>query len=407
MKNAKSKGLSSLIFIPLILLIFLRPFFSGLLYPIVELYYENCIIFLALITLLTNRNTLAGSHYLPPIFLLLAAYLISTLTSVNIQNSFKEIIMFISCFSLFFMVSRAGDKQRKALIKTIVIAASIISVYSIYQYFWGYQGTLDYLKKINSDFLSTSSYAKDILIAKRAIGTFPSPNILGGYLIAVFFISLSLIKNGAMHKKWLLSPFLIIIALILTKSMGAWLSLIIAFAFLLFFSRRSLEKRKLILVTSSILIALVITFIILNRWDRLMDLENPQNSIIQRLNYWRTAIAVIKDHPFTGVRPGNFQEVFLDYKAGMSTDTRFSHNIFLHQWSETGVPGFIGILLLISIFIIKAGSKSRYLLLAGLAFILHNLIDNTYFIPQVGLFWWIIIGLASERFNNAPGSRPS
>jgi len=78
------------------------------------------------------------------------------------------------------MVSQANEKQKNILIKIMVFVASIISLYSIYQYFWGYQYTLDYLKRINSDFLAVSSYARDILIAKRAIGTFSSPNILVG-----------------------------------------------------------------------------------------------------------------------------------------------------------------------------------------------------------------------------------
>ena len=39
--------------------------------------------------------------------------------------------------------------RKKILIKIIVICASMISIYCIYQYIWGYQHTLDYLKKIN------------------------------------------------------------------------------------------------------------------------------------------------------------------------------------------------------------------------------------------------------------------
>jgi O-antigen ligase len=282
----------------------------------------------------------------------------------------------------------------------MLIAATIISIYSIYQYLWGYQHTIEHLKKIGSDFLLTSSYARDILLAKRAIGTFPSPNILAGYLTMIFFFSLSL--RGTVTKSSLRSnliymcvPALIIASLTLTKSLGAWLSLIAALIILLITSYDSIKKQKILLLSSTVLIVIALTFILMSRWERLTNLANPQNSIIQRLNYWRTAIAVIKDHPILGVGPGNFQEVFLKYKIGLSTNTRYAHNIFLHTWAETGFLGLIALIYLISAFFIKAKSKSHYIFFAGLAFILHNLIDNTYFIPEASFLWWVLLAIAS------------
>jgi len=452
MKNIESKPLSSFIFIPLLSLIFLRPFFSGLAYPELEIWYEILIISLAILTFISEVSRRGGLNlpygskniffsesrtnpYNLSIFLLLSAYLISTVFSINIHNSINETIKFISYFSIFFMVSKINEGQKKILIKAIVIAAVIISIYSIYQYFWGYQHTLDYLKKINSDFLLNSSYAKDILIAKRAIGTFPSPNILGGYLIIIFFLALPILfergTNGAESRtKYLILldsarrilPLLIILsALLFTKSLGAWLSLIAALFILFLLSYKSaaqgaaaathgcscsalrclkifeilynklLKQRKLILIGSFVIITLALSFILLTRWERLANLANPQNSITQRLNYWRTAIAIIKGHPFFGVGPGNFQEMFLKYKVGLSTNTRYAHNIFLHTWAETGPVGLIALIYLISAFFIKAKSKSRYIFLAGLAFLFHNLIDNTYFIPEAGFLWWVLL----------------
>jgi len=127
-----------------------------------------------------------------------------------------------------------------------------------------------------------------------------------------------------------------------------------------------------------------------------MDLDNPHNPIMQRLNYWRITIAAIKDHPLLGIGPGNFQEVFLKYKVGVGVDTRYSHNIFLQTWLETGALGLISIGLLIIAFIKTSLRKSKYLLLAGFAFMLHNLVDITYFIPETALFWWILLGLTIQ-----------
>ena len=147
---------------------------------------------------------------------------------------------------------------------------------------------------------------------------------------------------------------------------------------------------------SLIFIALAITFILVTRWERLMDMGNPQNSITQRLSYWRAAVAVIKDNPLFGVGPGNFQEVFLKYKVGLSTDTRYAHNILLHTWAETGMLGLIAIFYLFIHFFkkLKIQPQNRFVFLGGLAFLMHNMIDNSYFIPETGVFLWVLFGLS-------------
>ena len=124
MENAKSKGLSSVIFIPLLFFIFIRPFLSGLTYPSLEIYYQNSIIFLGIISLLFDvrgphvRGRASNMRYLLPISLLLLAHIISTLSSINIQNSINETIKFIGYLSIFFVVSQADLRQRKSLVKT-------------------------------------------------------------------------------------------------------------------------------------------------------------------------------------------------------------------------------------------------------------------------------------------------
>ena len=60
---------------------------------------------------------------------------------------------------------------------------------------------------------------------------------------------------------------------------------------------------------------------------------------------------MIKDNPLFGVGPENFQEVFLKYKVGLNTDTRYAHNIFLHMWAELGIIGLSSIIYLIITFL--------------------------------------------------------
>jgi len=401
MEQVKSKPLSPFIFIPLLLLIFIRPLLSGLAYPVLEIYYENCVIFLAIISLLFSypfRGEGKGEgkskkpSYALPILLLLLAYLISSITSIDVQSSIGETIKFVSYVCTFFLVLQADERQKKAILRLIVLTASIISIYSIYQYFWGYERVLNFVQRMYSDFLSSSSYARDILISKRTIGTFPSPNILGGYLAMAFFLVLSLPRER-------FALIAIAIALVLTKSIGAWFSFIITLAIWAFISFDSFKKRKRISIISLSLISIAVIFVLVSRWDRLANLGGPQNSITQRLEYWQTATGMIKDHPVVGVGPGNFQQAFLKYKTDLkSADPKYAHNIFLHMWAETGTLGLIGIIFLVLVFFRRYKANCKFIFLAGSAFILHNLIDSTYFIPEVGMFWWVILGL-TLRFN--------
>ena len=402
MKNNESNPIPVFIFIPLCILVFIRPFFSGLAYPVFELYYENILIFLALLVFIagakTKFRTFPYNFNNFPVLFLLCAYSVSTIFSIDVRNSISEMIKFASFAALFFVVSQSGVNQKKIIVKTIIAAAFIISLYSVYQYFWGYPHTIAYLKKINSDFLLKSSYARDILLAKRAIGTFPSPNMLGGYLVIAFFLSLELYRGRTSTWRFGLGSGLasvgILIALLLTKSLGAWLSLLGALIILFTINFDSLKKRKIILFSSIALILIALTFILATRWERLIDIQNPQNSITQRLNYWRTAIAVIKDNFVFGVGPGNFKEVFLKYKTGLSTDTRYAHNVFLHIFSETGIPGLMAILyLFIALFKRSNIKKHGFIFIAIFAFVFHNLIDNTFFIPETAALFWISMGL--------------
>ncbi|MFH1783013.1 MAG: O-antigen ligase family protein [Candidatus Omnitrophota bacterium] len=393
MQNVNSKPLSLIIFIPLAILISIRPFFSGLAHFTLETFYETALILISIAGLVLYKKRDLKTSFLIPILVLLAAHIVSHIFSVNHTNSTQEIIKLISLILPFSIILLSSDRQKETLIKVIVYSSIIISFYGIYQYFWGYDLLLRGLDDVSRLKIAGSSYAKDILMSKRAIATFPSPTIFGSYLVIMFFLALHLAKK---QKMAIVAAIFISIALLLTKSMGAWLVLIFGLAVYLATSYNSIKHKKILIPLFSILIALALTFILITRWERLMNLENPQNSITQRINYWKTSIKIIKDYPLTGVGPGNFQEVFLKYKVGQGTDARYAHNLILQTWAEIGVLGLAG-LLCILLILIKAAKKrpeNILLLVSSLAFISHNMIDITYFIPQVVVFFWIISAIS-------------
>ena len=111
-----------------------------------------------------------------------------------------------------------------------------------------------------------------------------------------------------------------------------------------------------------------------------------------RLNYWKDTLKIIKANPLTGIGLGNFN----------LPQTRYSHNSYLQIGAEMGIMGIISILcLVISILksCLKAIKNSSYknqvaiLITANTVFLIHNLLDFSFFLPEAVYIWWLVLGM--------------
>jgi len=59
----------------------------------------------------------------------------------------------------------------------------------------------------------------------------------------------------------------------------------------------------------------------------------------ERVALWHDALLVMREHPWTGVGPGRYQEV--SPIASRDRDSRWAHNEFLQQGAEGGVTGLV------------------------------------------------------------------
>jgi len=74
-----------------------------------------------------------------------------------------------------------------------------------------------------------------------------------------------------------------------------------------------------------------------------------------------------------------------------------------------GAAGILGILAFLSLItaILKSSLKTLKesaekartagLICASCAFLVHNLIDFTFFLPEISLIWWVILGLSVNK----------
>lgn len=64
-------------------------------------------------------------------------------------------------------------------------------------------------------------------------------------------------------------------------------------------------------------------------------------SVAARLDYWRAAVQTTVDNPLVGTGPGTFQRPYARIKAPDAEMARMTHNDYLEQFSDSGIPGGI------------------------------------------------------------------
>ncbi|MCM8773308.1 MAG: O-antigen ligase family protein [Candidatus Omnitrophica bacterium] len=239
-------------------------------------------------------------------------------------------------------------------------------------------------------------FAEEFLFRQRAFVPFISPNLLANYLVMVIIICLGLIiqkiKQKNIDKLILLTIICLpicLLSLFFTKSIGGFLTLF--FSLLLLF----LIKKKYLPLITIILISLLTITIIRTKTDK--EFTTPLFSLQKRLSYWNETISVIKKHPIRGVGIGNFT----------LKETLSAHNSYLQIWAEMGILSLISWLMMVGILIkdIRTQLNLRELnyyrlglMISGLAFFIHNLIDFSFFIPQASYLWWVILALTQTNY---------
>jgi O-antigen ligase len=252
---------------------------------------------------------------------------------------------------------------------------------AIYQYFFGFRHILDYSAK---EKIILSSFALDYIQQKRVFFPFVTPNTLGGYLAMIIPLILALL-----NKKNFLLLVSVSFALLLTKSLGALLSLFLGLV-IYFYLQGKLEKRRFLFFFG---LLVIIGLVFITRSTVPKYHLQPIFSTTMRLSYWKDTLKIIKTSPLFGIGLGNFNLV----------SVRYAHNSYLQIWAEAGILGIFSILWLISV-VLKSAIKNigispnkkltTGLITANTIFLIHNIVDFSFFLPEVAIIWWTILGLA-------------
>ena len=370
----------------LLILIFARPFISSLAFPYADFLYSYTLLIFLIIWLIYNgisTKKLQAIKY--PFGLFCLALIVSIIFSSNKLNSLSEIYKYATVILLFLIVTSLSPENKIRAIRTIILAGFIISLLAIYQYFFGFKHTLEYLTRNN---LATP-FMLDYIASKRIFFPFITPNTLASYLIMIIPLTLTDKRNF-----WFVIP--LSFALLLTQSLGALLSIFLGLI-IYFYLVDKLNKRKVVFFFLGLIIIIGAIFIM--RTAAQKQHIQPIFSITMRLNYWKDTLRIIKASPLTGVGLGNFN----------LAQSRYAHNSYLQIWAEMGILGIIAFIWLIgsvfkSVFNSMKTSPNKnqiiVLITGAVIFLIHNLIDFSFFLPEVALIWWVILGLSfADKFS--------
>ena len=288
-----------------------------------------------------------------------------------------ELSAYFIGFLILIIAPSLSLKEREQVIRCILFSGLVISLMAFYQYFFGFSHLEHYASAHNIK----NPFVLDYLRRRRVFSPFVTPNALAGYLIMV--IPLSFINK---KYSWYIIPLGLVV--ILTQSLGAILSLFLAMVF--YFYMLGKEQKRGVLILAGILLITVVVLSV-----RLLTQgaqAQPIFSTVMRLRYWQDTFAMIQRSPLIGTGMGNFNLTY----------SRFAHNSYLQFWAETGIVSLLALGWLVIVITKNGIARARNnlpqnitlaLLTANVVFLLHNFIDFTFFLPEVTLAWWVILGL--------------
>lgn len=255
----------------------------------------------------------------------------------------------------------------------------------------------------------------------RATAGFNAPNGLGAYLVMTIPIVASLWfhdswKSTKMRATVLGGLAILVYALILSFSRGAWISLVAGsiIAVLWGMCLKQINKRQILafLVGSSLLVGLMGTYY-LNNKDKITSLN--RSVLNWRLDVWSETVEMIKERPLFGYGINTYMRKFQEYKYDRRNipmhkrhNATYAHNCYLQIGMESGILGLMGfIAILIAYYrhvVIQIKKLNQvhpqYLslaigLLGGItAFLIHAFFDTHFYsLPLAAYLWTMMAAL--------------
>lgn len=331
------------------------------------------------------------SNYLN-IFMLIwsVTMFVSVIYSRDRLLAFMESIRLSSYVFLFFILKYYINKEKiyRYILKSYMLSSFVVGIYGAYQYLMG------------TGLITNTKFGSGIRISSFM----ENSNNLGMYFVFASFPFIVLaIKDKKIKNK--------IVYLVLT---------ILSLANIVFsYSRNALVGFTVGIVILIIVMGIryiylsllpVILYCIPTVTNRIKDISDTSQNL-SRMEIWKLAGLIIKDHPILGVGNGNYPINLPDYLSAVGKiNYNFRklvhpHNAFLKAYSELGLLGVLSFtgLIITSFFnvykFIKNQSNNFYswfytgIFASLFSMLFMNLLDSFFSAPKVIVYYFIVLGV--------------
>jgi putative inorganic carbon (HCO3(-)) transporter len=176
-------------------------------------------------------------------------------------------------------------------------------------------------------------------------------------------------RNARLTRGLKLMVPLTMFTVILTRSRGAFLALLVAISALVWRTR----NRLIGLMFGLVAVGAIVAFSPSEFQERMGTIASydEDGSAMGRIRAWKVALRMVDERPLFGVGFGRFQSSYLDFEPNPTPSqldgqgTLVAHNSYLQIWAECGTPALVGYLLLfvasfIDIFRLRKAASRRY-----------------------------------------------
>jgi O-antigen ligase len=407
------ESVSLFIEINLLLIVFLSLLLSG---AVKDIYWYPIGIWIVIVFCFSlfawEKGLIAGPGFvgMEPYFLAFLVWMIlsGALSDHRWMSTFALERLIAALLFFYLMLWHFRSKQReKAMLWSLFVFPALISLSGIIL------------------FLSNKTAFPPFFNQQTGLsGTFVNRNNFAGLVILGFFLgaglimSLHKVRNGFLSEgiarlAILSIPLIVLlIALGFSLSRGGWVAFSLSGAgFLLWLGLRSHRKKfkNYLALTLLVILAGIILTVLLRKSavkERALSMnalfKDPASglTLIGRKMIWKNTLAMIKEHPFFGVGPGNFGLEYPHHREpGDFYGERHAHNDLMQLAAEGGIPvALLALFILAKAFIIWRAKyrqeESRFrkrasigIVFGMLGFLLQDQVDFHFYIPGLALYF--------------------
>ena len=251
----------------------------------------------------------------------------------------------------------------------------------------------------------------------RVMGTFVYPNALAGAILLLLPVSLALAFNSTRPLKPPIRGAVIAMTCLLgglglfwSGSKAGWL-IGMALAGIWLFRLNWSTRFKWAMLTTVLLVGFAVFAVRFHNY-----FTTGATSVGARFDYWRAAVQTTRDRPLFGTGPGTFQRPYAHIKSPDAEMARLTHNDYLEQFSDSGIPGGICYAAWIGLALLTAGQRAwrsgdylQFSLFLGLlGWFAQGLVEFSLYVPALAWTAFTLLGcllrMSANQFDKGPAT---